>query len=220
MPPVPSHLPVVASALLVATLFAVAPVSAGSRITTDKGRSPNPAWADSFGPHHLPDPGVAQRLSAGRTALPFAVGTVAFALDVGVIRSGYIALGGYAVAAAGIVIGPCAGYTYGGIPGRGAVGMGVRLALVVAAPVAVALYDGQDDWSDEDESAAIALGLLAGTGLAALSGVWDITTVPNNVERNNSRLLQQARVRVEPAVTPFAHAPGIAIRVGFGSGGS
>lgn len=220
MPPVPRHSPAIAVALLVAALLGAAPVSAGSKITTDKPVKPNPAWADSFGPYHLPDPGVAQRLSARRTAMPFAVGTAAFAVDIGFIKSGYIALGGYVLAAAGIVVGPYAGYGYGGIPARGAVGVGVRLALVVAAPVAVALYDGQEGWSDDDESAAVALGLLAGTGLAALSGVWDITTVPNNVERNNSRLLQQVRVRVEPAVTPFAHAPGIAIRVGFGSGGS
>ena len=220
MLPAPRPLQALAAALLVvAMLFAAAPVSAGSRITTDEGRRPNPAWADSFGPNHLPDPDVAQRLSARRTAIPFACGMGAFAVDIGFIHSGYIALGGYTVAALGIVTGPYAGYGYGGIPGRGAAGVGVRLALVVAAPVAVALYES-NNWSDDDEAAAIALGLLAGTGLAALSGVWDIVTVPDNVERNNARLLQQARVRVEPAVTPFAHAPGIAVRVGFGSGGS
>lgn len=220
MPPAPRRSLAAAGALLFAAMLAAAPVFAGGRITTDERRVPNPAWSDSFGPHHLPDPGVAQRLSARRTAVPFAVGTAAFALDVGLIKSGYVAFGGYVVMAYGIVAGPSAGYSYGGIPARGAVGVGVRLALVVAAPVAVALYDGPEGWSDEDESAAVALGLLAGTGLAALSGVWDIVTVPNNVERNNERLLQQVRVRVEPAVTPFAHAPAIAIRVGFGSGGS
>lgn len=215
MPPAPRH----SLALIAALLFAAAPASAGSRITSDEGRRPNPAWADSFGPHHLPDPGVAQRLSARRTTVPFALGMGAFAVDVAFIHSGLVAMGGYAIAAGGIVVGPYAGYGYGGIPGRGAAGLGLRLALVVAAPVAVALTDN-NDWSDDDESAAIALGLLAGTGLAALSGVWDIATVPNNVERNNARLLQQAQVRVEPAVTPFAHSPGIAVRVGFGAGGS
>lgn len=202
-----------------AWLLAAAPASAGGRITTDSGGKTSPAWSDSFGPHHLPDPGIAQRLSAKSTAVPFAVGMGAFAVDVGLIRSGFVALGGYAIAAGAIVVGPYAGYGYGGIPGRGAAGVGVRLALVVAAPVAVALYD-RDSWDEEDESAAVALGLLAGTGLAAISGVWDIATVPNNVQRNNDRLLQQARLRVEPAVTPFAHSPGIAVRVVFGSGGS
>ena len=220
MPRAPRHSPVFAATLLcVALVLATAPARAGGRITSDTAPKPNVAWSDSFGPHHLPDPGIAQRLSARRTAVPFAIGMGAFALDVGLIRSGFVALGGYAVAAGAIVVGPSAGYGYGGIPGRGAAGVGVRLVLVVAAPVAVALYD-REGWDDEDESAAVALGLLAGTGLAAISGVWDIATVPNNVERNNARLLQQARVRVEPAVTPFAHSPGIAVRVGFGSGGS
>lgn len=220
MPRALRHPAVIAAALPIAALLLVASAAfAGGRITNLTTAPPKPEWADSVGPDHLPVPAVAQYLSARSTAVPFAIGMGVFALDVAFIRSGIVALGGYTVAAGAIVIGPCAGYGYGGIPARGAAGVGLRLALVVAAPVAVALYD-EADWSDDDETAAVALGLLAGTGLAAISGVWDIATVPNSVERNNARLLQQARIRVEPAVTPFAHSPGIAVRVEFGSGGS
>jgi hypothetical protein len=215
MPPAPRRSLGLAAALLLAATTA----SAGSRITTWTSPGGRAAYADSFGPHHLPLPEVAQRLSARTTAIPFACGTAAFALDVGVFGTGFVALGGYLVATAGIIAGPTTGYTYGGIPARGAVGAGVRLALVVGVPVAVAVSQ-PDHWDDEDELAALALGMLAGTGLAAVSGVWDIATVPGNVERNNRHLLQQARLRVEPAMTPFAHAPGVAVRIGFGSGGS
>lgn len=69
-----------------------------------------------------PRPGTAVCLSAGSTLLPCAVGTLLFVNDMPEV--------GWTLTAGGVLLGPAAGYVYGGLPGRG-------LAVVTVGDVAL-----------------------------------------------------------------------------------
>ena len=196
---------------LAAATVAAGPAGAGSPIT-EPFRS---VRSDTIDAIHPPSPAVAQRRSATSTLVPLAVGCALVAIDAGTAQSGELAVVGSVFAIGGLIIGPAAGYHYGGLDRRGVKGAGARLALIVGLPIVVALAT-EDDGSGGPPPAWTAF--LAGTGLALVSAIWDVATVGGAVERHNRTLGPTTGARLVPAVAPFSHAPGFAVRVGLGSG--
>jgi hypothetical protein len=211
--------PRVARALVVATLLALAaivanrPAEAGSPIIEPLTRSS----PDSIDVRNPPSPAAAQRRSAYGTLVPLAVGAGMVALDVSTGGGGAVAAGGIIIGTVGVVAGPAAGYAYGGLRRRGSFGVGLRVALIVVPGLAAGIATRQDAGSEYDGLAMIA-GMLVGTGLATISAVWDVATVRGAVERHNRALAPPVGARLEPAVAPFSHAPGFAVRIALGSG--
>ena len=189
-----------------------APARAGAPIAPRLGAH----RPDTLAAGEFPSPHEASRRSAESTMIPVAVGGIAFVGDLAAIGSGYVALGGYGVAVAGLVLGPASGYHYGRLPRRGTLGAALRLALVVGPPLAVAWTNRErPGWEDDWHSTGMAL--LGGTALAATFAVYDIAVVGPMVERRNQSVAG-ARASLAPAVAPFSHAPGLAVRVALPPG--
>ena len=201
-------------AALVSMLLAAAlPANAGSPIT----EFPQAAL-DTLDLENLPSPAQATRIAARNTMIPLAVGSGIFALGLASPQqTGGAFLLGTLIVAGGIIVGPAPGYMYGGVKTRGALGVTLRLGLVAATPVVVAGQPGVR--GSEDAGLAVVFGAFLGLGLAALSDVWDIALVGRHVEQHNRELRARASpatsLRVEPCVTPFAHAPGVALAARF-----
>jgi hypothetical protein len=207
------HLAGLALLLLHSLAFAGVPIT--------EFRQPPPAPASALGADGRPIPERAGALSARNTLVPVGVGTAMCAIGA----SGSMTQGGYgagaglfvlgmAVATVGLVMGPSAGYAYGGIPDRGTAGTLLRLGTLIAPAIVLA---AQQRGSGSDEAwIAPAIGLLLGAGLVTLEAVYDVATVEGNVRRHNAALTRSTSWRLEPCVTPTAHAPALALRASFG----
>jgi hypothetical protein len=188
-----------------ALLLTASPALAGVRITTPFARTD----ADTLDANHLPLPERAQQLAAYNTGVLVGLGATLIALDYGVAGSGYLFAGGYITAAIGLAGGPTAGYNYGGIGRRGALGAAARLALIVGVPVVVMNRDRSRD--GDERWRVFATSSLAGVGAAAILSVYDIASVDDIVRRQNRTRMPATSWRLEPAVAPFSRAPGVAL---------
>jgi hypothetical protein len=213
----------VATRFLFATLVVLllaSPAFAGGPIT--EFPAPRPAPGKVLGPDGLPVPERAAAISGRNTLLPLTLGTILCTAGIrvaSVSARGDDGLGvglcviGAGVATTGLVAGPSSGYSYGGLSGRATAGTLVRLGSLVGAPVAIVLLAGP---RDREEGFAFATGLIAGVGLVILESVYDVATVEGAVRRHNATLPRATSWRLEPCVTPSAHAPGLALRARFG----
>ena len=68
----------------------------------------------------------------------------------------------------------------------------------------------------EDAQLVAVIGAAVGVGLVTVEAVYDIATVEGAVRRHNATLVRPASWRLEPCVTPTAHAPGLALRASLG----
>ncbi len=161
-----------------------------------------PTALDSV-PH--PWPGVALLLSAVGTALPVAIASSASTRDHDP-RIGLAALGAE-------VITPAAGFLYGGLARRGAIGMGVR-ALGFGIVALAAAPDGY--WRGETSSdfGPGILVMVLGAAVVGTSAVWDVVVVPDHVDRRNADWLR-AHATVGLGVTRDARAPALAVAIRF-----
>jgi hypothetical protein len=87
----------------------------------------------------------------------------------------------------------------------------VRLGTLVAPFVVLPQFSSQGD--NDARDAAV---LTISASLLALEAVFDIATVEGAVRSRNATRARPASWRLEPCVTPSAHAPGLALRAGFG----
>lgn len=202
------------AAFLAALLLplAVAPAFAGASITKPFGE----ARRDSLGPDGMPVPGVALRLSLNGTALPVGTGAAAFALGAAA-QSPHVILIGAAFTAAGLVLGPAAGYRYGDVPGHGVSGIALRAALIAGPPL-LASASAPTGSNDDVRNRRIGYAAIGGGALAIALAIWDIEHVEGAVRRRNAGAAGGG-VGLAPATAPFSHAPGLALRVGLGPGG-
>lgn len=144
-----------------------------------------------------PSPGTATWISLGSTLVPCAAGTALFVSDN--------PEAGWSLAAAGVMLGPAAGYLYGGRTGRGLAGVGIRAGASVVGVLGVgSMFDETNDsWG----GAIVALAAAAGI---ATSMVVDLALVGRDVRRQNERR--------SVALVPWRSregAPGLAVSVGF-----
>lgn len=202
-----------AAALALGLLLVAGPAFAGASITKPFGE----AHRDSLGPDGRPLPEVAAQLSANGTVVPFACGGAA-ALTGAAGGSAPLILIGVAFAAAGLVLGPAAGYRYGDVPGHGMRGVVIRTVLVAGTPFVAAGVANTSGLDSEQRRARNFYCALGGMGLAAIVAVWDVGHVEEAVRRHNE-VVKPPAVSVVPAMAPFSGAPGLAVRVGFGPGG-
>jgi hypothetical protein len=211
----PGILQATVKAALVAAFALVAfarPAAAGSRVT-----EPYPVPApDTLGALHLPSPDIATRRSVYNTFVPLAIGAGMVVGDVASGGEGYLAVGGFLLGTAGVVVGPATGYAYGGLGGRAALGVCIRLGLVVGLPIAA--YYSSDDQGGEEAAWTGFYGVLLGGALALGSAAIDIVTVHGAVEQRNRERAAARGVSLGPAVAPFSGAPGIAVSLPLGPG--
>ncbi|MCI0330504.1 MAG: hypothetical protein L0196_06070 [candidate division Zixibacteria bacterium] len=165
-------------------------------------------------------------LSILGTAVPSAIGG-AYAL---VCRgSGSCALDEHwpivvVAAGSGILFGPSLGYFYGGRPGRGLGGIGVRLAIAGgAAAVAGIIWSGS---SAEEEDCGLfgpcfpfippasILILAAGGVMVVAHSIYDIVQVKETVQKHN-RSRQEKALTVAPAYFAQHGAPGLKLQARF-----
>lgn len=202
-----------AAALALGLLLVAGQAVAGASISKPFGV----AHRDSLGPDGLPLPEVAARLSANGTVVPIACGGAA-ALIGATGGSAELILIGVAFTAAGVVLGPAAGYRYGDVPGHGMRGVVVRTVLVAGAPFVAAGVANTTGLDNEQRLARNFYSALGGMALAAIVAAWDIGHVEEAVRRRNDAVRPPA-VSVVPAIAPFTGAPGFALRVGLGPRG-
>jgi hypothetical protein len=173
------HLRALALGLLIAMVEA-SPAEAG--VPDSSAASPSPGQARSAQPlADVRSPATAFALSAAATLAPI---LIAGSEGSSAQAAGY--------AACGILIGPAAGYFYGGCGRRGVSGIAVRSGLVVAGlAVAFASVDQQSDFPGGLQW--VVTGAVAATCVA----LYDIGMVAEHVERRNLRI---QGARVGPAV--------------------
>lgn len=144
-----------------------------------------------------PSPGASTAISLTSTLLPCAIGSVLFVSDAPEV--------GWTLTAAGVLFGPASGYLYGGRPGRGFAGVGIRAG---AAVVGMAGIGSMFDESSDDRGGAV-VALVAAAAIAGSVAV-DLALVGRDVrERNQRRAVSLVPWRSREG------APGIALRAEF-----
>jgi len=144
-----------------------------------------------------PSPRRASAISLASTLVPCAIGAASFVSDA--------PEAGWMLGAPAIMLGPATGYLYGGLPGRGLAGVGLRLGAGVLTVLGVGSMF--DESSDSTGGAYVA---LAGAVVVAGSAVFDLALVGRDVRRKN---LSRA-VTIVPWRSPSG-AAGLALRAGF-----
>ncbi|UCC80434.1 MAG: hypothetical protein JSW64_03470 [Candidatus Zixiibacteriota bacterium] len=120
----------------------------------------------------------------------------------------------------GVVLGPSAGYFYGGCPERGATGILIRVgtgALTAVAAKAAADAHESDGFMDfSGLEAALTVGAI-GSGIIVIEAIADMALVKGAVEKKNIRIGQQKGPEVTLLPTYFADsgATGLQLNVTF-----
>jgi hypothetical protein len=142
-------------------------------------------------------PRAATAISVASTLAPCALGALLFVNDE--------PEAGWALTSAGVLLGPATGYLYGGLPGRGLAGIGLRAgsSLIGLMGVGASL-----DEYDRSTGGAV-LVMIGAAGLAASAGL-DLAVVGRDVRRRP----RGAGVRLVPWRSPEG-APGFALRARF-----
>lgn len=147
--------------------------------------------------HAGPSPRAATAISVASTLAPCALGALSFVNDEPET--------GWVLASAGVLLGPATGYLYGGLPGRGLAGIGLRagsgLIGLVGVGASLDEYDGS--------TGGIVLATIGAAGVAVSTGL-DLARVGRHVRRGG----RGAAVRVIPWRSPEG-APGFALRARF-----
>ena len=109
----------------------------------------------------------------------------------------------------GVFIGPSLGYFYGGLAGRGLLGISIRAGFGLAG---LALAPATDDCGDS--FICIPASVVIGTLGVAASTVYDIASVKRAVRKHNRSLGEKALV-VTPAYFAKSGAAGIQMQIKF-----
>jgi hypothetical protein len=205
-------------AITLALLLILAPGAAHAGQSIVEPPRTQESLSDTFYVHHLPSPAHAAALSENNTLIPLGFGVLLIMADYAVFQVGGVALSGYGVLSLGVVFGPSAGYLYGGVPGRGIIGVGVRLALAYAVPLYVAGM--QDGWGGDEGILAVLAAASLGLAGAVVSAIWDCATVGSTVSSVNHRRLASVSLELAPRPAPATGAPGLALTLHLRTGAS
>jgi hypothetical protein len=95
----------------------------------------------------------------------------------------------------GLLVGPAVGYFYGGEPGRGWTGIGIRGGvLALCGGVGYAAFHGKN--SSDDLGPIILLGSAA-FALVLGDAIYDLSNVEETIEKHNSEI-QKAQLSIQP----------------------
>jgi hypothetical protein len=114
---------------------------------------------------------------------------------------------------AGTTIGPSLGYFYGGHPGHGLAGIGIRLAGegIMAGAFAISWNGGNG--ADEGAVWVVAM-FCSGAGILAGDAIYDLAHVKTSV-RNHNLAKHKASLSLGPTYFAYSKAPGLALNVTF-----
>ncbi len=166
-------------------------------------------------------PEKAVRLSLFSTLIPLAAGG-------GMVLAGLAADGNSEILTAvglttgflGITFGPSVGHSYAKSSGKGAVGIGIRLATSFTGGVILALPKTQDQYfsfsGQRTRRNSNKTGIVAGIlfSATAISAVHDILTAGKSAKAYNSRN-SQAITRLTPTYFARYSAPGLSLQISF-----
>lgn len=120
----------------------------------------------------------------------------------------------------GVAIGPSLGYFYGGCPGRGATGIGIRVALgVLTAVGSTAAYNSGNEtiqsgeFMSQSASDALAVGIIGGA-IITIDMIVDMASVKRSVREANQKLLQSS-YSLAPTCLGQAKTPGLELTLRF-----
>lgn len=172
---------------------------------------------------HLPSPSTAKWVSYGSTLIPIAAGLLINAAqqDGGTSQGGDSESDHHIVSGIligmGLLIGPSAGYVYGGCTRRGARGVLIRgIAGTAAGLTAYTIAESSEDDAFPDMSGLA--GTLAmvglGVGVMAWDAVHDLRSVESTVRAQNSKRLATT-VSLAPGILPTSGTPVLIVQVRF-----
>lgn len=149
----------------------------------------------------FPSPQTATWLSVGVTLAPLALRSFS--------GSGADPYGG-SLATLALLVGPAAGYWYGGVPGKAWPGLLIRTGglLIASAGAVGCLGDLYVTTCSSGETAAMFGGALIVVG----SAIYDIATVGKKVRDHNTQL---ARAMIVPLFSPSERTVGVRVVIGF-----
>jgi len=158
---------------------------------------------------------AAYRWSLWATAIPVAAGTVLWFRQASDAWSsmGPDRTGPALLVAGGLTLGPSFGYNAAGLSGRGVRGVGLRAGLTL---LSVLPAYGICGWNCSKGDANYELAWFAiatGTGLAAVSAIYDIARVRHNVRSRRARL--DERLSLTPMYVPGQHQLGLRLAMTF-----
>jgi hypothetical protein len=117
----------------------------------------------------------------------------------------------------GITVGPSVGHSYAESPGKGAKGIGIRMATSLVGGfltfISVNEFEVTDAPAKDRNNAAVTMGVLL-FGVTAISAIHDIVSAGKSAERYNRRHAS-ASIQIAPAYFANSGAPGLALRIGF-----
>jgi hypothetical protein len=171
-----------------------------------------------------PDPGPAEDLkstSAGLryalfgTLVPMAGGGLLVLAGTGNHPNEPLIIGGAVLGGLGLIVGPGMGHAYAGDGNKLTRGAGLRLLGAAIAGLGVfAVLAADDPYVGSGNPGAGVFPIVAGGSLMLYSGIKDIASTDEAVERYNASLAQ-ASVSVVPAYLTGCDATGIAVSVRF-----
>ena len=155
----------------------------------------------------FPNPGTATWMSVGFTVLPVAIDALASSSGNG--SGGLTTLG--------LLVGPAAGFWYGGVSGKVWPGLlirtgGLLLAAVGAVGCELAVYDHATTTGSTSCGSGANAFIIGGALVVVGSAIYDIATVGRKVRDHNA---QRARAMVVPLFTPSQRRVGLVVTVGF-----
>lgn len=169
-------------------------------------------------PEGYKSPSKAVSYSLAGTIVPAGIGLLA-------VKSGDDGYFAGAMIGTGLIMGPCAGYIYGGESGRGIKrALGRTMAGGAFFALGFLLNSSSDSGNEPDgefspvpEIPAGAPFFLIGSAFVVIHAVYDIAAVDNHVRKHNKKLggEKQVRIVIVPACFPDSDAAGLSLNVAF-----
>jgi len=157
----------------------------------------------------------AYRLSLWGTLVPVAAGSILWVTQASHAwaSEGPDRTGAALLVAGGLTLGPSFGYNAAGLHGRGLRGVGLRAGVTLLSLGTAFAICG---WNCSKGDAAYEVAWVAfatGSGLSAVSALYDIARVRHNVRRHEAR--SDARVSLVPLYVPGERALGVRLAFAF-----
>ena len=158
---------------------------------------------------------AAFRWSLWATAIPVAAGTVLWIRQGSDIWSstGPDRTGAALLVAGGLTFGPSFGYHAAGLGGRGMKGVGLRAGLTLLSVLPAYGICGWNCSKGDVEYELAWVAIATGTGLAAVSAIYDIAQVRHNVRRLRAR--SDRDISLTPIYIPGQHQLGVRLAMTF-----
>lgn len=149
-------------------------------------------------------PRTAFLLSVLGTTFPFALSLASNRIQSNVFT--------FAVGSA-FLVGPSLGFFYGGLIGRGLVGVGLRalgggLMVIGIVNLVEAIF------GEENSAESVTIPFYAGAGIVIGSIIWDLATVKSAVRKRNEKIRERT-LALSPFLNPRTRTVGLSLQISF-----